>query len=176
MRKIREVLRLHSELGCTHRQIATACSISPSTVSSYVESLELVRDVLGQSSVTVTERYAHLAASVLDEAAAATQALGVAAPPELRTLPNTVPAQIAGRPQPPEITLRAQKDSNLRPSAPEADGGRHIMHCLAVFTPGQRSAERRRAMASGPNGKSQRRFPNQRCSTRLSLMPALPSR
>jgi transposase len=36
MRKIREVLRLHFELGCTHRQIATACSVSPATVSDYL--------------------------------------------------------------------------------------------------------------------------------------------
>jgi len=36
MRKIREVLRLHSELGCTHRQIAAACSVSPATVSDYL--------------------------------------------------------------------------------------------------------------------------------------------
>jgi integrase len=33
--------------------------------------LEMVRDVLGHSSVTVTERYAHLSPSVLDEAGAA---------------------------------------------------------------------------------------------------------
>ncbi len=37
MRKIREVLRLHSDLGCTHRQIASACNISPSTVGAYIE-------------------------------------------------------------------------------------------------------------------------------------------
>lgn len=37
MRKIREVLRLHSNLGCTHRQIASACHISPSTVAGYIE-------------------------------------------------------------------------------------------------------------------------------------------
>jgi hypothetical protein len=37
MRKIREVLRLHSDLACTHRQIASACHISPSTVSAYLE-------------------------------------------------------------------------------------------------------------------------------------------
>jgi transposase len=37
MRKIREVLRLHSELGCTHRQIAAACRMSPSTVGAYIE-------------------------------------------------------------------------------------------------------------------------------------------
>jgi transposase len=36
MRKIREVLRLHCELGCTHRQIAAACSVSPATVSDYL--------------------------------------------------------------------------------------------------------------------------------------------
>ena len=36
MRKIREVLRLHFELGCTHRQIAAACSVSPATVSDYL--------------------------------------------------------------------------------------------------------------------------------------------
>ena len=37
MRKIREVLRLHSALSCTHRQIASACHISPSTVGAYIE-------------------------------------------------------------------------------------------------------------------------------------------
>jgi transposase len=37
LRKIREVLRLHSALGCTHRQIASACHISPSTVGAYIE-------------------------------------------------------------------------------------------------------------------------------------------
>jgi hypothetical protein len=37
MRKIREVLRLHSDLACTHRQIASACHISPSTVGAYLE-------------------------------------------------------------------------------------------------------------------------------------------
>lgn len=37
MRKIREVLRLHSDLGCTHRQIASACHISASTVGAYIE-------------------------------------------------------------------------------------------------------------------------------------------
>jgi transposase len=37
MRKIREVLRLHSALGCTHRQIAAACNISPSTAGSYID-------------------------------------------------------------------------------------------------------------------------------------------
>lgn len=37
MRKIREVLRLHSALGCTHRQIASACHISPSTAGAYIE-------------------------------------------------------------------------------------------------------------------------------------------
>lgn len=37
MRKGREVLRLHSDLACTHRQIASACQISPSTVSAYLE-------------------------------------------------------------------------------------------------------------------------------------------
>jgi transposase len=36
MRKIREVLRLRCELGCTHRQIAAACSVSPATVSDYL--------------------------------------------------------------------------------------------------------------------------------------------
>lgn len=40
MRKIREVIRLHSDLGCTLRQIASACHISPSTVSGYIERAE----------------------------------------------------------------------------------------------------------------------------------------
>jgi len=37
MRKIREVLRLHHDLACTHRQIAVACNISPSTAGSYID-------------------------------------------------------------------------------------------------------------------------------------------
>ncbi len=36
MRKIREVLRLHYECGCQHRQIALACEMSPSTVCDYL--------------------------------------------------------------------------------------------------------------------------------------------
>lgn len=36
MRKIREVLRLHFECGCQHRQIALACEMSPSTVGDYL--------------------------------------------------------------------------------------------------------------------------------------------
>ena len=36
MCKIREVLRLHFDLHCTHRQIAAACSVSPATVSDYL--------------------------------------------------------------------------------------------------------------------------------------------
>jgi len=36
MRKIREVLRLHFECGCQHRQIAVACEMSPSTVCDYL--------------------------------------------------------------------------------------------------------------------------------------------
>src|SRR5688572_26242566 len=35
MRKVREVLRLHFECGCTQRQIALACSLSTSTVCDY---------------------------------------------------------------------------------------------------------------------------------------------
>jgi DNA-directed RNA polymerase specialized sigma24 family protein len=37
MRKIKEVLRLHAALSCTHRQIASACHISPSTAGAYIE-------------------------------------------------------------------------------------------------------------------------------------------
>ena len=40
MRKIREVLRLHFECGCQHRQIALACEMSPSTVSDYLSRAE----------------------------------------------------------------------------------------------------------------------------------------
>ena len=40
MRKIREVLRLHFECGCRHRQIAAACSVSPATVSDYLDRAE----------------------------------------------------------------------------------------------------------------------------------------
>ena len=40
MRKIRDVLRLHHECGCQHRQIALACEMSPSTVSDYLSRAE----------------------------------------------------------------------------------------------------------------------------------------
>lgn len=36
MRKIREILRLHFECECTHRQISAACDVSPSTVGDYL--------------------------------------------------------------------------------------------------------------------------------------------
>lgn len=36
MRKVREVLRLHFECNCRHREIAGACSISPATVCDYL--------------------------------------------------------------------------------------------------------------------------------------------
>lgn len=39
MRKIKEVLRLHSQ-GLAQRQIARSCSISQSTVSAYVKAAE----------------------------------------------------------------------------------------------------------------------------------------
>jgi DNA-binding transcriptional regulator LsrR (DeoR family) len=37
MRKVREVLRLHFECGCKHRQISAACGVSPSIVTDYLE-------------------------------------------------------------------------------------------------------------------------------------------
>ena len=45
MRKVREVLRLHFECGCKHRQIAAACSVSPATVCDYLGRAE--REGLG---------------------------------------------------------------------------------------------------------------------------------
>ena len=41
MRKIREVLRLHS-LGLSQRQIAGSCSVGQSTVSEYIKAAEAV--------------------------------------------------------------------------------------------------------------------------------------
>lgn len=37
MRKVREVLRLHFECGCKHRQIAASCGVSSSTVAEYLD-------------------------------------------------------------------------------------------------------------------------------------------
>ncbi len=37
MRKVREVLRLHFECRCKHRQIAAACGVSSSTVTEYLD-------------------------------------------------------------------------------------------------------------------------------------------
>ena len=42
MRKIREVLRLHFECGCRHRQIAVACSVLLVMVSDYFDCVEQV--------------------------------------------------------------------------------------------------------------------------------------
>ena len=70
--------------------------------------MEMVRDMLGHSSVTVTERYAHLSPSVLDAAGAA-------------MVPSVVPGSKDRDSQVAEIVGRATVDSNHRPSAPEAD-------------------------------------------------------
>lgn len=67
--------------------------------------IEEVRDMLGHSSVTVTERYAHLAPSVLQAAAAVTQS-----GPDLDQSKSRHGAQV------PEIIGRARHDSNVRPA------------------------------------------------------------
>src|SRR5690606_26232308 len=67
--------------------------------------IEEVRDLLGHSSVKVTERYAHLAPSVLQAAAAVTQS-----GPNLDQWLARTFAQV------PEITGRARHDSNVRPA------------------------------------------------------------
>jgi integrase len=71
--------------------------------------LEMVRDMLGHSSVTITERYAHLSPSVLDEAGAAMHVPTLSVPH-----PRGSTQQVA------EIASRATQESNLRPTAPEA--------------------------------------------------------
>jgi integrase len=76
--------------------------------------LDEVRDVLGHTSITVTERYAHLAPGVLAEAGRATMA-------ELPTLPKLSPPPMPDREQNAANQPRATKDSNLWPSAPEFD-------------------------------------------------------
>jgi len=78
--------------------------------------LELVREVLGHSSITVTERYAHLAASVLDEAGAQTSGLAMTDV----MVPAAVPGPTAADPQTPCYEGRDTQDSNLRPPASEA--------------------------------------------------------
>ena len=40
MRKLREILRLHLEMGMSARAIARSCSLSPSTVSGYLGRVE----------------------------------------------------------------------------------------------------------------------------------------
>lgn len=64
-----------------------------------------VRDWLGHDDVETTQRYAHLAPGGLHDA--------------VRRGPQVVPAHLDD----PRFALRTQKDSNLRPSAPEADAG-----------------------------------------------------
>ena len=43
MRKLREILRLHLEMGLTGRAIARSCGLSPSTVSEYLGRIKLAR-------------------------------------------------------------------------------------------------------------------------------------
>lgn len=84
--------------------------------------LEEVRDLCGHTSITVTERYAHLAPGVLHEAGLATLAELPRAPAALpQILPQISPT--AGRllSQNASDQGRATEDSNLWPSAPEAD-------------------------------------------------------
>ncbi len=78
-----------------------------------VWSLDRVRDVLGHSSVTVTERYAHLAPSVL-------AAEGLATTGVLLNLSRTCPAGAAANSETPSNQGRATQDSNLWPTASEA--------------------------------------------------------
>jgi len=84
--------------------------------------LEEVRDVLGHTSTTVTERYAHLAPGVLAAAAEATRA----ELPQLPaagglTLPQFSPTLETANARSASISQRATLDSNQWPSAPEAD-------------------------------------------------------
>ncbi len=79
--------------------------------------LEQVRDLLGHRSVTTTERYAHLAPSVLAETAARTD-LG-----RSREGHGEIIRNLSASPQRVDFTRvlvgRATHDSNVRPSAPE---------------------------------------------------------
>lgn len=84
--------------------------------------LEEVRDLLGHSDVTVTQRYAHLAPDRLHAAAAATTITAVPTP-----APSTAPSSIAS---PPEVAVPAAESarSHLRGSNPwptvyESGGG-----------------------------------------------------
>ncbi len=82
-----------------------------------------VRDVLGHTSITVTERYAHLAPGVLAEAGRATvfelprvgDGVGSANLPQISPTAASLPKGKASNPG------RATLDSNQWPSAPEAD-------------------------------------------------------
>jgi integrase len=81
--------------------------------------LDEVRDLLGHSSVTVTERYAHLADSALRAAARDTHgALSFAVAGRSREgHAGSSAIATAGT-----FPLRATQDSNLRPTAPENEG------------------------------------------------------
>lgn len=74
-----------------------------------VWSLREVGEMLGHTTEEVTRRYAHLARTVLDDAAAATS-----------IRPESVRRDSAGGAQVADITGRAVWDSNPRPLAPEA--------------------------------------------------------
>lgn len=81
--------------------------------------LEQVRDLLGHRSVTTTERYAHLAPSVLAETAAQTN-LGRSREGHAAIIRNhperSKEADFSG-----VLWGRATHDSNVRPSAPEGE-------------------------------------------------------
>jgi integrase len=79
-----------------------------------------VRDVLGHTSQTVTERYAHLAPSALAAAAAATPGAAWASHPVVDVGKTLAPSPKASPELKGLVNERATEDSNLWPSAPEA--------------------------------------------------------
>ena len=81
--------------------------------------LDEVRDYLGHTAVAVTQRYAHLSPESLHATARATAAEPAA---NLPRDASRVASQLL------EIIERAMRDSNPRPSAPEAEGSAAIPH------------------------------------------------
>ncbi len=84
--------------------------------------LEEVKEVLGHSSINVTERYAHLAPSVIARAAAETKIEGSAEgknwPTDWPTLSENPPSAIT---DPASFLRRAPPDSNGRPADSKSD-------------------------------------------------------
>lgn len=137
--------------------------------------LDRVRDVLGHSSVTVTERYAHVAPGELAARAAATPGTLPAS-----NRPKTVPELLGSNSQTRESKGRVRQDSNLRPTAPENESKRRYAAVLGPLRDGLgtilRPLAERYVQAVASRNRFSHRYGLELAEAVLAAIPATTSR